>query len=141
MLNLIQHLVQIPGQARNDVKILHHLYFENDFAFQILLLLIKEERIDTILTSAFRVNMKVQHINMYLYTGNQVLMKKINWKEVAKFLSGAFFVTAGASWYFAYYMVDVPFMGTTMTHRFLAVRGFLHFALFLLTFYYGFIRR
>lgn len=68
-------------------------------------------------------------------------MKKINWRDVFKFLSGAFFVTAGASWYFAWYKVDVPFMGTTMTHQFLAIRGTMHFVLFLLTFYLGFIRK
>ena len=68
-------------------------------------------------------------------------MKKINWREIFKFLSGAFFVTAGASWYFAWYKVDLPFMGTTMSHEFLAFRGFLHFVLFLLTLYFGFIRK
>lgn len=56
-------------------------------------------------------------------------MKKINWKEISKFLSGAFFVTAGASWYFALLKVDLPFKGTTMTHEFLFIRGFIHFAL------------
>ena len=35
-------------------------------------------------------------------------MNKINWKEIWKFLSGAFFVTAGASCYFAYYKMDIP---------------------------------
>lgn len=61
--------------------------------------------------------------------------------EFRKFLSGAFFVTAGASWYFAYNKIDLPFMGGTMSHEFLFVRGFLHFALFLLSFYFGFIRK
>ena len=68
-------------------------------------------------------------------------MKTINWKEISKFLSGAFFVTAGASWYFAWYKIDLPFMDTTMTHQFLVFRGFLHFAMFLLTFYFGFIKK
>lgn len=68
-------------------------------------------------------------------------MKPIKWKEIFKFLSGAFFVTAGASWYFAWYQVDLPFMGSTMTHEFLFYRGFSHFALFLATFYYGFIKK
>ncbi len=68
-------------------------------------------------------------------------MKKINWKEISKFLSGAFFVTAGASWYFALLKVDLPFMGTTMTHEFLFIRGLIHFALCLATFYFGFIRK
>lgn len=68
-------------------------------------------------------------------------MIKINWKEVSKFLSGAFFVTAGASWYFSYLEIDVPVMGTTMSHQFLMIRGFIHFVLFLLTFYFGFLRK
>ncbi len=62
-------------------------------------------------------------------------------KEVCKFLSGAFFVTAGASWYFSYYNVAVPFLGTSMQPSFLMFRGFLHFAFFLLSFYFGFIRK
>jgi hypothetical protein len=50
-------------------------------------------------------------------------------------------VTAGASWYFAYLKMDIPFMGTAMTPHFLFIRGFIHFALFLTTFYFGFIRK
>ncbi|MCX6189393.1 MAG: hypothetical protein NTW54_07310 [Bacteroidetes bacterium] len=66
-------------------------------------------------------------------------MKKFNWREIFKFLSGAFFVTAGASWYFAYLKLDVPLLGTTLSHQFLFIRGFIHFALFLITWYFGFI--
>jgi len=68
-------------------------------------------------------------------------MKNINWKEIFKFLSGAFFVTAGASWYLSYYHITMPIMGTTMSPDFLFIRGFLHFGLFLLTFYFGFIKK
>jgi len=68
-------------------------------------------------------------------------MKNINWKEIFKFLSGAFFVTAGASWYLSYYHVNMPFMGTTMSSDFLFIRGFIHFGLFLLTFYFGFLKK
>jgi len=68
-------------------------------------------------------------------------MKKINWKEVCKFLSGAFFVTAGASWYFSLLKITLPFMDTTMSPEFLGIRGFIHFGLFLITFYFGFIRK
>lgn len=68
-------------------------------------------------------------------------MRSINWKEICKFLSGASLVTAGASWYFAYYKIDLPFLGSKMSHQFLFVRGFIHFALFLTTFYIGFIRK
>lgn len=68
-------------------------------------------------------------------------MKKSIWKEILKFLSGAFFVTAGASWYFAWYKVDLPFMGTKMSHEFLFIRGFIHFGLFLLSLYFGFFHK
>jgi len=66
---------------------------------------------------------------------------RINWKDVFKFLAGAFFVTAGASWYFAWYQTSLPFFGLTMTPEFLEIRGFIHFALFLISFYFGFIKK
>lgn len=69
---------------------------------------------------------------------------RINWKDIFKFLSGAFFVTAGASWYFYWLNLAVPFpfFGfTTMSPAFLGLRGFIHFALFLISFYFGFIRK
>jgi len=68
---------------------------------------------------------------------------RINWKDVFKFLSGAFFVTAGASWYLSWYHVSVPvpFFGLTITPEFLRIRGFIHLALFLISFYLGFIRK
>ena len=66
---------------------------------------------------------------------------KIHWREVLKFLSGAFFVTAGASWYFYWMHISVPFFGLTMTPEFLGLRGCIHFGLFLASFYFGFIRK
>jgi hypothetical protein len=69
---------------------------------------------------------------------------KLIWKDVLKFLSGAFFVTAGASWYFSWSHVAVPFpfFGfSTMSPEFLGIRGFVHFALFLICFYFGFIKK
>lgn len=63
------------------------------------------------------------------------------WKEACKFLSGAFFVTAGASWYFAALDTTLPFMSTSMSPQFLLIRGCIHFVMFLLTFYVGFIRK
>jgi hypothetical protein len=64
-----------------------------------------------------------------------------NWKDIFKFLSGAFFVTAGASWYLSWYRIGVPLFGFTMTPEFLAFRGFIHFALFLVSFYLGFVKK
>ena len=67
-------------------------------------------------------------------------MEKVKWNDVFKFLSGAFFVTAGASWYFAIIKLPVPFFGTVMSPTFLGIRGCMHFVFFLITFYLGFIR-
>lgn len=67
-------------------------------------------------------------------------MRKIGfWKEACKFLSGAFFVTAGASWYFALCNVTVPFLNTAMSPSFLYIRGGMHFVFFLVSFYIGFL--
>jgi hypothetical protein len=51
---------------------------------------------------------------------------RINWKDVLKFLSGAFFVTAGGELAFIMvsHQVPVPFFGLTMTPEFLRIRGF-----------------
>lgn len=57
---------------------------------------------------------------------------KINWKEVFKFLSGAAFVVAGA---------NVPFAGFTLTPEFLGVRSLVGFVLFLIFFYFGFLKK
>ena len=66
---------------------------------------------------------------------------KINWKEVSKFLSGAFFVASGANWYLAARGITLPFFGIDITPTLLVIRGCIQFILFLLTFYYGFIRK
>jgi hypothetical protein len=64
----------------------------------------------------------------------------INWKEVCKFLSGAFFVSAGVNAYFYVTHLAVPFLGFTISPEFLGLRSIIHFVLFLICFYIGFIR-
>jgi len=66
---------------------------------------------------------------------------KIKWKEVLKFLSGMFFATAGVNWYLSWNHIAISFFGIEISSGFLAVRGFIHFAFFLITFYFGFIRK
>jgi hypothetical protein len=71
---------------------------------------------------------------------------RINWRDVFKFLSGAFFVSAGANWYFYWLGVAVPlpfaFFGfTEMTPAFIGARALLHSALFFVSFYAGFLRK
>ena len=56
------------------------------------------------------------------------------------------FVTAGASWYLSWYHIAVPlpfsFFGfTSMSPEFLGIRGFIHFGLFLICFYFGFVKK
>jgi len=63
-------------------------------------------------------------------------------KDILKFLSGAFFVTAGVSWWMYFNNMSAPFIfGMTMTPQFLGLRGFLHFAFFLVSLYFGFIKK
>ena len=68
---------------------------------------------------------------------------RINWKEVCKFLSGAFFVNAGILFYF--YLIDtpVPILGTdfVISPEVNGLRSIAHFAFFLITFCLGFIRK
>jgi hypothetical protein len=71
---------------------------------------------------------------------------RINWREVFKFLSGAFFVSAGTNWYFYQLHVAVPlpfpFLGfTTLSPDILGARALIHSALFFLCLYLGFIRK
>jgi hypothetical protein len=71
---------------------------------------------------------------------------RINWREVFKFLSGAFFVSAGTNWYFYQLGVAVPlpfnlFGYSTLSPAILGARALVHTALFLLCLYLGFIRK
>jgi hypothetical protein len=71
---------------------------------------------------------------------------RINRRDVFKFLSGAFFVSAGANWYFYWLGVAVPlpfsvFGFTAVSPALLGLRALIHFTLFLVSFYLGFIRK
>ena len=68
-------------------------------------------------------------------------IRKIPWKEVCKFLSGAFFVNSGVLFYLYLTGVSVPFFGFTETPEISGIRSIVHFVLFLITFYLGFIRK
>ena len=68
-------------------------------------------------------------------------MLKKNWKDILKFLSGAFFVSSGVNLYLYGNHIAVPFFGHIWSPEFLGIRGLIHFALFLLCFYFGFIKK
>lgn len=66
---------------------------------------------------------------------------RIDWKEVSKFLSGAFFVSSGVNAYFYFTHLAVPFLGFSISPELLGLRSIIHFVLFLICFYFGFIRK
>ncbi len=67
----------------------------------------------------------------------------INWKEVCKFLSGAFFVNAGILFYLYITHTPVPLIGThfIVQPEVNGIRSIIHAILFVVCFYFGFIRK
>ena len=65
------------------------------------------------------------------------------YRDVRKFLAGAFFVSSGILFYHYLAGVSVPLLGTdfVQTPRLAAARSVVHFVLFLVCLYTGFIRK
>jgi hypothetical protein len=76
-----------------------------------------------------------------------VLYAAIKFREVRKFLAGAFFVSAGTLWYLWMTGVSIPvvmpYLGTISidTPDISRQRAIVHSVLFLLCFYFGFISK
>lgn len=64
-------------------------------------------------------------------------------RDFRKFLAGAFFVSSGTLFYLYLADVSVPLLGTNFleTPKISAARAIVHFILFLVCFYFGFVRR
>lgn len=64
-------------------------------------------------------------------------------RDFRKFLAGAFFVSAGFLFYLYLAEVSVPLLGTTFveTPQISGGRSIVHFILFLLCLYFGFVRK
>ena len=64
-------------------------------------------------------------------------------REFRKFLAGAFFVSAGTQFYLYLAKVSVPLLGTNLvvTPEISERRSFVHFILFGLCLYFGFIKK
>jgi uncharacterized protein (DUF486 family) len=64
-------------------------------------------------------------------------------RDFRKFLAGAFFVSAGILLYLYLADVSVPLLGTSFveTPQISGGRSIIHFMLFLLCFYFGFVRK
>ena len=67
----------------------------------------------------------------------------IHWKEVCKFLSGAFFVSAGVLFYLYLVGSPVAVLGAhlAVTPTVNGVRAAVHAVLFVVFFYFGYIRK
>jgi hypothetical protein len=64
-------------------------------------------------------------------------------REFRKFLAGAFFVSAGTQFYFYVAKISIPLVGTgiVQTPNVSGARAIVHFVLFLISLYFGFIRK
>ena len=64
-------------------------------------------------------------------------------REFCKFLAGAFFVSAGIQLYLYFANVSVPLLGTqiVVTPEISGLRSIVHYILFGLCLYFGFIKR
>ena len=90
-----------------------------------------------------------QSMNIALYAAAAVIMAVgslyFAWRnrDFRKFLAGAFFVSSGILFYLYLANVSVPLLGTGFveTPQISGRRSIVHFILFLLCFYFGFVRK
>jgi hypothetical protein len=86
-------------------------------------------------------------IAVYIVIGviDAVLSLYLAWRyrEFRKFLAGAFFVSAGVLFYLYLAGVSVPLLGTDFvaTPALSGTRSIVHFILFLLCFYFGWVKK
>jgi len=75
--------------------------------------------------------------------GLPTLYFAVRYREYRKFLAGAFFVSSGMQFYFYMAKIPIPLMGTNAVQspELSGVRGAIHFLLFLLCLYFGFLSR
>lgn len=75
--------------------------------------------------------------------GLPTLYVAARYREYRKFLAGAFFVSSGTQFYFYLANIPVPLMwtGAVQSPELSAVRGTIHFALFLICLYFGWFYR
>lgn len=69
------------------------------------------------------------------------LLVAIKYRDVRKFLAGAFFVSGGYQFYFSFVHLSIPIIGTTFTQTpdVGIFRGIIHLILAAICFYFGFI--
>ena len=86
-------------------------------------------------------------IALYIVAAVIVAARSLTWawrsRDFRKFLAGAFFVSWGILFYLYLADVSVPLLGTGFveTPKISGARSIVHFILFLLCFYFGFIKK
>lgn len=65
----------------------------------------------------------------------------IKWKEVFKFLSGAAFVGTLVNFYLWLHDISLPFFGYTITPPVLGIRAMVGAVLFVVFFYFGYVKK
>jgi len=75
--------------------------------------------------------------------GLPTLYVVVRHREYRKFLAGAFFVSSGMQLYFYFAKIPIPLVGTdaVQSPQLSAVRGTIHFVLFLVCLYFGWFFR
>lgn len=82
-------------------------------------------------------------VGAVILVGIPFLYLAIRSRELRKFLAGAFFVSGGLQFYFWQVKLDIPLYGTgvVQTPDLSLIRSMIHFALFLICLYTGFLRK
>ena len=90
-----------------------------------------------------KIIMKIVYIIIIILVIISTIYFVIKSIEFRKFLTGAFFVSAGIQIYLAYANVSVPILGTDImqTSDIGYTRGAFHFALCIVCFYFGFTKK
>ena len=82
-------------------------------------------------------------IGAIILVGLPTLYVAVRYREYRKFLAGAFFVSSGMQFYFYLANIPIPLLGTSVVQspQLSAMRGAIHFALFLVCVYFGWFFR
>lgn len=78
-----------------------------------------------------------------IVVGLPTLYLAVRYREYRKFLAGAFFVSSGMQFYFYLAKIPIPLIwtSTVQSPELSAVRGTIHFVLFLVCLYFGWFFR
>jgi len=82
-------------------------------------------------------------VGAVIVIGLPTLYIAVRFREYRKFLAGAFFVSSGMQFYFYLAKIPIPWMWTNAVQspQLSAMRGVIHFVLFLVCLYFGWFFR